>query len=36
VPGIITELYVRVGTEVKAGDPLFEIDARHEKAELGV
>ena len=34
IPGIITNLYVEVGDEVKKGDKLFTIDDRELKAEL--
>ena len=35
--GVVIEVYVsveRVGTRVKAGDPLFQVDDRHLRAEL--
>ena len=31
--GIVTEIYVKVGSKVKAGDPLFSIDNREKLAE---
>ncbi len=34
VPGVVTELYVRIGDRVKKGDALFKIDARDLDAEL--
>jgi HlyD family secretion protein len=34
VPGVVTELYVRPGSTVKAGDPLFKLDDRQLRAEL--
>lgn len=34
--GIIVELFVEVGQQVKAGDPLFRLDDRSLKAELNV
>jgi HlyD family secretion protein len=34
IAGIVTEIYVDVGTRVKAGDPLFSIDSRATRAEL--
>jgi HlyD family secretion protein len=36
VPGIVTEIYVKIGSIVKAGDPLFKIDDRSLQAELAV
>jgi len=36
VPGIVVEVCVRPGSPVKAGDPLFRIDDRDVRAELGV
>jgi HlyD family secretion protein len=36
VPGVVTEVLVRVGQKVKAGDPLFRLDDRQLKAELEV
>src|SRR6516165_5607711 len=35
LPGVVTTLRVKVGSKVKAGDPLFELDDRQLKAELG-
>ncbi len=34
VPGVVVEVFVKVGTEVKAGDPLFRLDDRPLRAEL--
>ena len=34
LPGIVTEVYVKVGQAVKAGDPLCHLDERQVKAEL--
>src|SRR3954465_14036423 len=34
VPGVVTELFVHIGSDVKAGDPLFKIDDRDLRAEL--
>jgi multidrug efflux pump subunit AcrA (membrane-fusion protein) len=31
LPGIVSKLYVQIGTEVKAGDPLFTIDDRAQR-----
>jgi HlyD family secretion protein len=36
LPGIVTRVHAKVGDEVKAGDPLFSIDDRAQKAELAV
>jgi len=36
VPGVIAEVFVRVGQEVSAGAPLFRLDDRSLKAELRV
>jgi HlyD family secretion protein len=36
VPGVVTEVLVKVGQKVKAGDPLFRLDDRELKAELAV
>ena len=36
LPGIVVEVMVKVGQRVKAGDPLFRIDDREQKAELTV
>lgn len=36
VPGVVREVYVRVGDRVRAGDPLFSIDDRVERAEVEV
>lgn len=36
VPGIITGVSVKVGAKVKAGEPLFRLDDRDLRAELGV
>jgi HlyD family secretion protein len=35
LPGVVAEVFVRVGQDVKAGDPLFRLDDRSLKAELG-
>jgi multidrug efflux pump subunit AcrA (membrane-fusion protein) len=34
VPGVVTDLFVKVGDTVKAGDPLFKVDDRDLQAEL--
>lgn len=34
VPGVCVEVFVRVGSRVKAGDPLFRLDDRERMAEL--
>lgn len=36
VSGVVTRVYVRAGERVNAGDPLFSVDDRQLKAELGV
>jgi multidrug resistance efflux pump len=36
LPGIVVEVFVKVGQRVKAGTPLFRIDDRDRKAELTV
>jgi HlyD family secretion protein len=36
LPGIVTSVPVKVGNQVKAGDPLFYLDDREPKAELSV
>jgi HlyD family secretion protein len=36
LPGVVTEVFVKVGQKVKAGDPLFRLDDRALKAELAV
>ena len=36
LPGIVIEVFVKVGQAVKAGDPLFRIDDRELKAQLAV
>ena len=36
VPGVITEIDVKIGDQVKAGQPLFKIDDRDLQAELTV
>jgi HlyD family secretion protein len=36
VPGVVTEMYVKVGDQVKAGAPLFKVDDRDLQAELEV
>jgi RND family efflux transporter MFP subunit len=34
LPGIVSKIYVQIGSQVKAGDPLFTIDDRAQRAEL--
>ena len=34
--GIVTKSFVKVGSKVKTGDPLFQLDDRNFKAELSV
>lgn len=36
IPGIARKIHVKVGDRVKAGDPLFVIDDREYRADLGV
>ncbi len=36
LPGIVTSMAVKVGDQVKAGDPLFYLDDRDSRAELAV
>ncbi len=36
VPGVVWEVFVKVGDQVKKGDPLFRLDDREPKAELVV
>lgn len=36
VPGVVTEVLVRVGQKVKKGDPLFRLDDRQLRAELEI
>jgi multidrug efflux pump subunit AcrA (membrane-fusion protein) len=36
VPGVVTEIFVKIGDSVKAGAPLFRIDDREMRAELAV
>ncbi len=36
IDGVVSEIYVSVGTRVKDGDPLFKIDDRELKAQLTV
>jgi len=36
VSGIVTQVFVKVGSKVKAGDPLFTLDDRRLQAELNV
>jgi RND family efflux transporter MFP subunit len=36
LPGVVTEIFVKVGDVVKAGQPLFKIDDRDLSAELAV
>src|SRR5215471_19425667 len=34
IGGVVTNIYVEIGSQVKAGDPLFSIDSRATRAEL--
>jgi RND family efflux transporter MFP subunit len=34
LPGIVSRIYIQIGSPVKAGDPLFTIDDRAQRAEL--
>src|SRR5689334_9872153 len=36
VPGIVAQLYVHIGSKVAAGDPLFTIDDRAQRALVAV
>src|SRR5437879_5556640 len=36
IAGIVSKIYVHIGSNVKAGDPLFTIDERSTRAELAV
>jgi multidrug resistance efflux pump len=36
VPGVVWEVFVKIGDKVKAGDPLFRIDDREVKAQMKV
>jgi multidrug efflux pump subunit AcrA (membrane-fusion protein) len=36
VAGIVSKIYVKIGDKVKAGDPLFSIDERAQRAEVKV
>ncbi len=36
VPGIVANVFVKVGQRVKSGDPLFSLDDRKHKADLAV
>ncbi len=36
LPGVISEIYVKVGDQLKAGDPLFKLDHRNLRATLAV
>ena len=36
LPGVVTEIFVKIGDQVKAGQPLFKIDDRDLTAELAV
>lgn len=36
IPGVVSEIYVSVGSKVNAGDPLFKLDDRDLKAQLAV
>src|SRR5258708_2324109 len=34
LPGIVSKIYVQIGSRAKTGDPLFTIDDRAQRAEL--
>src|SRR5262249_41037494 len=34
IPGVVSKIYVEIGSRVMAGDPLFTIDDRAQRAEL--
>src|SRR5215813_14304 len=34
VPGVVTDVYVKIGDAVKAGTPLFKVDDRDMQADL--
>src|SRR5437764_7714387 len=36
VPGVVWEVFVKIGDQVKTGDPLFRLDDRELKAQLKV
>src|SRR5262245_13420387 len=36
IPGVVTEIHVKKGQKVRAGDPLFGIDDRESQAQLAV
>jgi len=36
LPGVVERVYVRVGQTVRSGDPIFQLDDRQVKAEIGV
>src|SRR5689334_10594278 len=36
VPGVVWEVFVKIGDHVKTGDPLFRIDDREVRAQLKV
>src|SRR3954465_1184590 len=36
VPGVVTEIFVKIGDQVKTGAPLFRIDDRDLRGELAV
>jgi multidrug resistance efflux pump len=36
IPGVVTEIYIKKGDYVKAGDPLFRIDDRDYRAQLRI
>src|ERR1017187_3531988 len=36
LPGVVSKIFVRIGSDVKAGDPLFKIDDRAQLAELNI
>src|SRR5262249_7987793 len=33
-PGVVTDIYVQIGANVKKGDPLFKLDDRTQQADL--
>jgi len=36
IPGVVARIFVGIGSNVKAGDPLFSIDERNIRAELAI
>ena len=36
IPGVVSKIYVHIGSQVKAGDPLFTIDDRAQRALVAV